>query len=125
MSLRLRLPDEIHVERLLHRRLVVLPDQPVGRSLMRQHVSGAGIADVVQFHDDLKPGRPLHPDGARNIDGLRIKISGFDDAADFGIAKLEHITAVTPQPAAEKLAHRFGRRWRRLAGAGRRRSRRG
>src|SRR5262245_44264758 len=76
-NLRTRLSDKIDVERLLHRRLVVLADQAVALGIVSEHIGRSRIADVIEFDDDLKSRCPLHPDRARDVNRLWIEVRGL------------------------------------------------
>src|SRR5262245_47536802 len=67
-DLRVGLPNKFNVERVLHRRLVVLADQTITLWIMREHVGRPRVAYVVEFNDHLKACCTLHPDRARYVD---------------------------------------------------------
>src|SRR5687767_9467231 len=110
----LRLAYKVDFEGLLHRGLVVLSDQSIRLRIMREHVGCPGVTDIVQLHDNLESGRPLHPDGSRNLDGLRIEVAGVKHSAEVSAPDLQHISAVGAHPLSNDFSHRLrdGRRLR-------------
>jgi len=87
-------PFEFHIKLSLYHRLKIDAHQPVLGRVVCQCVGRAGIIDVTQFDKRTQVAGLVLPFRARNVDWLRVRVSGFQFTIWPRLTQLQHVTTV-------------------------------